>query len=161
MAKIMRESGHRGFQVPNGHITGPTEAPPLKFVYLTIERVRQVDNPDGRTDGDFYAHVMMDGKWFAESTHREDAADVSPMWDFGLAYSANNSRSIPIRIEIWDHDAPGRDDQCDVNPVSGKRHLDLTYDPRSGMITGDDTGRRNRTIIARGSGDSNRVAVLL
>lgn len=159
LVKVMGESGHPGFVVPRVYIPGPTNAPTLRFVYLTIQRVRQIDSPGGDRSGDFYARVTMDGVRFSRSTYRANDADVSPNWCFGLAYSSNQARSIPIGIEILDVVSNASDRQCDVNPRSNKRQLSLTYNPTTGEITGDAAGSRDRAISMTGAGDADRVAI--
>lgn len=161
LAKVMRESGHSAFQVPRVHIPGPTAAPPPHFTYLTIQRVRQVNNPDGFGAGsaDIYARVSMDGARFAKSKHRDDRADKSPNWFYGLAYSSNGLRSIPVRIELWDHDSTSDDDKLDINPSGGKRELKLLYNPVTGRISGDAVGLRGQPIHVRGAGDSNKAEI--
>lgn len=162
LVKVMREAGHYGFQVPQRHVPGPTTAPTLRFVYLTIRAVTQIDDPDpGPTQGtgDFYARVTMDGARFAKSKHRDNRTSVRPNWIFGLGFSSDVDRRIPIRIQIYDHDALSRDDLCDLSPVDGKKRLDLTYDTATGQVTGDVSGTRDTPITVRGSGVSNRVEV--
>ncbi len=159
LAKVMREAGHTRFRVPPGHVPGPASAPTLRFVYLTIQRVSQINNPDGLFAGqaDYYARVCMDGLWFAKSRHQENRRTITPNWLFGFAFSNNRDRSIRIRIELWDHDSTSADDLCDINPRRRKRHLDLTYNTATGRIGGDVSGTRNSNITVRGSGDSNRA----
>jgi hypothetical protein len=157
----MHEAGHDAFVVPGGHIDGPRSAPRLRFVYLTIQRVRQIGNPDGTFGGtaDYYSKVQMDGKWFTKSKHREDRADVTPNWIYGLTFSSASHRTIPIRIELWDHDTLSSDDRCDINPRSGKKRVDLTYNTATGAIGGDVSGTRDAAITMTGSGDSDRAAL--
>jgi hypothetical protein len=161
LRKVMHQAGKTRFRVPAGHIAGPTGAPTLRFVYLTILRVQQIDRPDGfmAGQGDYYAKVRMDGLWFAKSKHRDNRRLVTPNWLFGFAFSNNRHRTISIRIELWDHDSTSGDDRCDINPRRRKKVLDLTYNTSTGRIRGDVTGRRNTIITARGSGDSNRAEI--
>lgn len=160
LVKVMDDAGHRGFQVPQRHVPGPANAPTLRFVYLTITNVRQLSDPDPgwlQGPGDYYARVKMAGAGFAKSTHRDNDANVSPNWLFGLAFSSDTDRTIPIRLEIWDHDTLSGDDRCDLSPVNGKTHIDLAYDTATGKITGDVTGTRDTPITIAGSGDADRV----
>lgn len=161
LRKVMHEAGKTKFQVPAGHISGPTSAPTLRFVYLTIRRVEQIDNPEGwgAGDADYYAKVRVDGLWFAKSTHRHDAKIVTPNWLFGFAFSSNSHRVIPIRVELWDHDTTSGDDLCDISPRKGKKVLDLNYNTSTGRVTGDVTGTRDTVITARGAGDSDRAEI--
>lgn len=160
LRQVMQAAGHAGFQVPSTHITGPAAAPTLRFVYLTIQRVRQIDDPDPGLfagDGDYYAKVRMSGSWFEKSEHKDNRANPAPDWVFGLAFSSDSHRTIPIRLQIWDHDVVF-DDQCDVSPVAGKKSLDIKYNTATGQITGDATGTRDTPITVRGAGD-DRVEV--
>jgi hypothetical protein len=160
LVKVMDDAGNHGFQVPSRHVLGPATAPTLRFVYLTIENVRQIDDPDPgwfQGPGDYYAKVRMSGAGFAKSKHRDNRSNVSPDWLFGLAFSSDADRRIPIRLQIWDHDFWSSDDLCDMSPVAGKKHLDLVYDTATGGISGDVNGQRDVPITVSGSGDSDRV----
>lgn len=161
LKKVMDEAGIPGFQVPAIHIPGPTAAPPLRFVYVTIHGVQQIDNPDGwfGGDADYYAKVTIDRAAFEKSTHVDDLPIVFLGWRFGLGYSSNAPRSIPIRIELWDHDVTSADDQCDINPRSGAQSLNLWYNSVTGRITGDATGASGAWIYVRGEGDSDRAGM--
>lgn len=157
---VMNDAGYTGFKVPSKKITGPTTAPTLRFVYLTIRRVKQVDDPDPgwfQGPGDYYAKVRMSGAWFARSKHQDNRADVSPNWLFGFAFSSASHRIIPIRIEIWDHDWLSSDDRCDVSPVRGKRSLDIQYNTATNKLTGDVSGSSDTPITVQGAGESERV----
>lgn len=164
LRKVMTEAGYPGFQVPSIHIRGPRAAPTLRFVYLTIHRVRQITDPDPgffQGEGDFYARVRMSGVGFSRSKHEDNRFDVSPDWFFGFAFSSHRHRTIPIRIEIWDDDSLSGDDKCDVSPVQGKKELDIRYDTATGQFTGDVTGTRDtpRSVFGEGGGEENRVAM--
>jgi hypothetical protein len=159
LAKVMNESGHRGFIVPCSHIDGPANAPALRFVYVTINRVRQIDPPGGDASGDFYARVSFDKVRMSRSKFKANDTDVSPNWLFGFAYSSDQARSIPISIEIWDAVGGGSDQVCDASPRANKRELALTFNPVTGAISGDAEGSQNRVISMKGKGDANRVAI--
>lgn len=159
---VMHDHGLTGFAVPPKKFAGPAKAPTLRFVYLTIRRVKQIDDPDPgwlRGPGDFYAKVRMSGSWFARSKHQDNRADISPDWLFGLAFSSGRHRTIPIRIEIWDHDWLSADDRCDVSPVHGKSSLDIQYNTATKEITGDVSGSSDVPITVQGAGDSDRVSL--
>lgn len=165
LRKVMTEAGYPEFQVPSIHILGPRTAPTLRFIYLTIQRVRQITDPDPfffQGSGDYYARVRMGGVWFARSKHEDNRVDVSPDWLFGFGFASDRQRRVPIRIEIWDSDTPlSDDDKCDVSPVPGKRELDIEYDTATGEFTGDVTGIRDtpRSVFGEGGGEDNRVAM--
>jgi hypothetical protein len=161
LRKVMHSAGKTGFQVPMGHIEGPINAPLLRLVYLTIQRVEQIDNPDGfgGGDADYYSKVRMDGLWFSKSKRQDNRKVVSPNWFFGFAFSSAGNRTIPIRLELWDHDSTSADDLCDINPRKGKKGLDLLYNTATGAVTGDVTGSRDTPITVQGSGDSDRARI--
>lgn len=161
LRKVMRAAGHTRFRVPGGHVPGPASAPALKFIYLTIQRVEQIDRPDGFAGGqaDYYAKVRMDGLWFAKSKHQSNRRTINPSWIFGFAYSNSRHLSIRIRIELWDHDSTSSDELCDINSRRRKKFLDITYNTGTGRIAGDLTGNRNTTLVSAGSGDSNRARI--
>jgi hypothetical protein len=162
LREVMSDAGHTGFQVPPIHILGPRTAPKLRFVYLTIQRVRQITDPDPgpfQGPGDYYASVRMGGVGFAESRREDNSVDSSPDWLFGLAFASDRHQRVPIHIEIWDDDPLSDDDLCDISPVSGKRGLDIEYDTATGGFTGDVSGTRDtpRSVFGEGGGEENRV----
>ncbi len=161
MDKVFADSGRPAFQVPSSHITGPTTAPTVRWVYLTITRVQRLSGPDPFGGaGDYYAKVRMDGAWFTKSKHKDNDNDVSPNWLFGLGYSRSTAKSIAVRLEIYDHDWPSADDMCDVAPASGRKYLSFTISP-TGSISGDISGSAGSNIAVSGAGDSDRVRVTL
>lgn len=160
LRRVMEASGHPGFQVPEVHIPGPRSAPHLRFVYLVIQRVRQIDDPDPtiiQGEGDYFAKVRMSRSWFARTGHRDNRPVVTPNWFFGFGFSSDQHATIPIRIEIWDDDEFSSPDMCDTSPVDGKRELDILFSTSTGQITGDASGSAGVPITVRGSGDDNRV----
>lgn len=163
LKKVMDESGHPGFQVPANHIPGPATAPTLRFVYLTIQRVRQIEDPDpGLFQGsaDYYARARIGGQWLARTRTRDDTSQFSPNWLFGFAFSNNSHQTIPIRIELWDEDGVfNGNDLCDISPVAGKKGLEIRYNTATGQITGDVTGMRDSSITVRGTGDSDKAEI--
>ncbi len=162
LVQVMNQANVVGFQVPTRQVPGPTTAPQLRFVYLTIQNVRQIDDPDpGVFQGtaDYYARVRMSGSGFSKSKHEDNVSNPSPGWLFGLGFSNDDDQRIPIRLEIWDHDALSGDDLADLSPVSGRRHLDIVYDTATGQISGDVSGARDIPITVQGAGESDRVEV--
>lgn len=159
LAEVMHSAGHTAFRVPGMHIPGPRVSPTVRFVYVTIQRIRQVDDPDPslfQGAGDYFAKVRMAGAWLAPSTVASDSTDVSPGWFFGLAFSSDLHRTVPIHIEIHDEDDFSGDDFCDVSPVGGKSALDIAVDSGTGRITGDVAGFAGTPITVQGQG-SDRV----
>jgi hypothetical protein len=163
LRKVMLEAGHTEFRAPTARITGPTSAPTLQFVYLTIQRVRQIDDPDPgpfQSAADYYAKVKMGGSWFAPSRTIEDATDTFPNWLFGFAFSSDTRDTIPIQIKLLDFDGIYNEtDVCDISPIRGKKVLDLQYNTATGQITGDITGVRDTSITTAGVGESDRAEI--
>ncbi|MCZ6820348.1 MAG: hypothetical protein O7G31_12780 [Calditrichaeota bacterium] len=92
-----------------------------------------------------------------KSGHRYNVPDWRPNWSFRRAVARNST--VPIRIELWDHDTTSGDDKGDVNPTRGKKRLDLNYSLPTGRIAGDLTGTSTTTLRARGGGDSDRAEI--
>jgi hypothetical protein len=45
----------------------------------------------------------------------------------------------------------------DVNPMNGKKDLDLVYDTQRGRFSGSVSGRAGRTVSTTGKGDSGEA----
>ncbi len=129
-----------------------------KLVTIKIERVRQIDNPDGFLGGnaDYYCKVNIDGTWL-KSTRQKDSPDWRPNWTFIRSVVGN--RNIPIVIELWDRDITGGDDLCDINPNRGLRTLKLFYNTSTGRISGDLSAAKGTRVRARGAGESYRAEI--
>jgi len=124
-------------------------------VTVTIERVEQLECVDETlwwcgSDGDFYAKVVIDGASF-ESSPIDDDADISPNWTFRRTVS---SRSISIRLEIWDSDGGLRfgDDHVDITSGGG-RSLDLTLNLDGCTISGGVSGSCGAPLLSSGTSD--------
>jgi hypothetical protein len=124
-------------------------------VTVTIERVEQLECVDETlwwcgSDGDFYAKVVIDGGNF-ESSPIDDDADISPGWTFRRTVT---SRSIGIRIEIWDSDGFLRfgDDHVDITSGGG-RSLNLTLNLDSCTFSGGVSGSCGATVTTSGTSD--------
>jgi hypothetical protein len=139
-----------------------TSSPPAaRTIYLTIRRIAQNDNLDAdflRADrADFYAQVAIAGVWRTSNTvHGKDV--IWPSWRFSRT---TGSSPVRIHLRIYDNDGglEGRDDRCDVNPLTGARELSFTYNPATGRISGDASGFRGEPIHVKGFGDANRAEV--
>ena len=104
---------------------------------------------------DFYAQITIDG---VENTSAaiESRNDVAPQWTFTRDVSAPTASII---IKLFDKDAAGTDDHCDINPLARKRDIHITYDLIAGRITGDAGGVRQKLIHVVGSGDDKRAEI--
>jgi uncharacterized repeat protein (TIGR01451 family) len=58
--------------------------------------------------------------------------------------------SVPVSIEIWDHDSTSPDDLGDASPVAGRAALEFTYDTLTGALSGDIT---SPAACATGNGE--------
>ena len=102
---------------------------------IVIESVSEVDDDHDDIDGaDYWARVAINGR-VAQNRGDEvvDTEDINPGWAFG--HVVGTTGSVPMWIEIWDHDGEGEDaigfgggdDQSDVVPGGGLR-LDFNLD---------------------------------
>ena len=139
-----------------GASTPPAEA--AWRVTLTILQYQQIDAPDDRLGGEFYPKVEIAGHRFRSPDHREDTMRDAPNWRFTRGVDTDNP--VPIRIGMWDHDWPDADDHLDVSPVDGHRSLQISFDPRTGRISGDVFGFAGQAIPAVGRGESDRVRIV-
>jgi hypothetical protein len=124
------------------------------YVYLVIERIVQINNPDSGKAGDYYPRVYMNGYNYGGST-TDNTVDISPYWI--MKYRTTSTNSFPVTIAIYDRDSHNDDDLCDANPASGTREVYLTYNPQSGYFSGTTSGYRNRTTRITGDGDSRKI----
>ena len=132
-----------------------------RTVTITIVRVKEINNLDKdiprKDQADFFARIWIAGKALRTPTMSKD--DGWPNWRVSAPVGSNL-----VRIKISVHDDDGgleeKDDKVDVNPVIGKKDLDLVYNVKTGRITGDATGRRGRNIWTRGGGSDSDKAQL-
>lgn len=83
--------------------------------------------------------------------------DGMPNWQVRGRVTGSVAR---IRIRIMDDDGglEEKDDHVDVCPAIGKKDLDLTFNLRTGRISGDATGSRGQRIHTRGGGSDTDKA---
>lgn len=138
----------------------PPPVLPSGTVKITITRVRSVDDVDpgpGQGEADFYARIELDDKFRSFGTI-ESENSPQPNWSLSNTVVGETVR---IHITLFDEDTglAAPDDVCDLDPASGRRALDVTYNLRSGRVTGDATGDRGEEITVRGGGDSDRCEI--
>ncbi len=138
----------------------PPPVLPAGTVKVTITRVRSVDDVDpapGQGEADFYARIEIDDKFRSFGTIENQNAP-QPNWSLSNAVVGE---SVKIHITLYDEDTgiTAPDDLCDIDPASGRRGLDVTYNLRTGRVTGDATGNRGEAITVRGGGDSDRCEI--
>jgi hypothetical protein len=133
----------------SGPWTHQHELTPSRYA-LVIERVRQIDNPEGITgkNGDFFVSVRVGHGDWQRSPVRENDADFTPYWTLPDVWG-----DIAIRV-YDDEDGP---EACDVSPVEGRTQLQIWFDGQT--ISGDVDGGVGDLIRVRGSGDDNRVEI--
>ena len=139
---------------------------------IVIESVSEVDDDHDDIDGaDYWARVAINGR-VAQNRGDEvvDTEDINPGWAFG--HVVGTTGSVPMWIEIWDHDGEGEDaigfgggdDQSDVVPGGGLR-LDFNLDiskclhGESGAITGEITGNCGDFLLSTGNNDDEASAL--
>ena len=134
---------------------GPIPVPPFEACVET-------------SDPDFFARAVFPGR--AAMNRGDEIVDdevVDPGWAFG--HTVPLTGSIPIHLEIWDHDGTGedvitlsgKDDQSDIDPTGdgGDLDLDVSVDLAAclarapGAITGEATGACGDTLISTGDDD--------
>ncbi len=139
-------------------LAGTGDAQRVRTVTVKIHRVAQVDNLDkgdmlGSDKADFFCQITIDGKMHQTKQISDD--DATPGWTFRAPMYG---RTASVRIKLIDNDGgmEEKDDFVDINRRKGKKDLHLTYNPRTGRITGDARGRRGRIIRTQGSGDTDQ-----
>ncbi|MEM9540606.1 MAG: S8 family serine peptidase [Cyanobacteria bacterium P01_E01_bin.42] len=150
----------------NSAIVPVTVSPlPTQQVTVTVHRIKEVDNMDlnwlGTDEADFRATIDINGtNWTSPVQNGQD--DASPNWQLSQEVTG---KTVPISIKIEDEDTfnfPFDDVQdyeyVDVNPLSGSKTLNLTYNLLTREITGSSVnGVAGEQIFVRGEGDSSRA----
>ncbi|MBC8065843.1 MAG: hypothetical protein H7Y17_13505, partial [Chlorobia bacterium] len=133
----------------------PVQAP--KRVTVTITRVENVDDGiDLVGPADFFAEVTIGGTVTNTPIKLNDNKH-SPNWSVSKDVDAN---TVSITIRLIDDDSPTTaDDLCDLNPATDKKSLFLTYNLRTGQITGSVAGSKGQEITATGRGDSDKCMI--
>lgn len=136
-------------------------------VSVTVTRMRQIDSLDGFLTGeaDFFSSFSIDGRTFSGRKF-EGQDDLNP----GSAWSFTNgagqaSGLVPFSIRVFEDDrgvAGGGITTVDINPLAGKKDLDLFLNLQTGEIFSTESGSFqrlgfvNQTITLRGAGDNAR-----
>jgi uncharacterized repeat protein (TIGR01451 family) len=119
-------------------------------VTVTITRVTAlVKTPDlgleafGEGTADLYAVVIIGASSFSsKNVHVDDDPDITPNWTFTQDFSPTPA-TVPVIIQIFDHDDTSADDLADADPDSGDRSVGLVVDLQSGTWTGDASGNQH------------------
>jgi hypothetical protein len=126
---------------------------------VRIHKVAQTDNLDGfdalgSDRADFYTVIWVNGKEMGKTDNlSRDEAPTNWRWNLVSA-----DRYVHLKIRLMDDDGglENKDDHVDINPMRGKKDLDLVYDTWTGTYTGDISGRRGMQYHSVGEGDSMR-----
>ena len=139
---------------------------------IVIDTVSEVDDDHDTLDGaDYWSRVMINGRVAQNRGDEvEDTEDISPGWEYGHVVGV--SGTIPMWLEIWDHDGEGEDavgfgggdDQSDITPGGGLRlnfDLDIAkcLNGEAGAITGEVTGNCRDVLSTTGNNDDEASAV--
>ncbi len=129
-----------------------------RYLTIHVSKVSQLDNLDkgdvlSPDRADFKMVVWVDGRQYTTKNFSWD--DGNPRWTIRAPFSGNTA---DIRIRLLDDDGglEEKDDHVDINPISGMKDLNFTYNASNRRIRGDVTGRRNVPITAIGKGDDDR-----
>ncbi len=139
-------------------LTAMAHDPTQPMPKLIITRVEQVDNLDkeflGRDRADFYAVVTVDGVEFKTKVMAKDAG--RPEWIIPLM-PYKRFQNVCVRIMEDDGGLERRDDHVDINPMPGKKDLDLRVDTYYGKVLGDLKAEARKPLMVAGEGDSDRA----
>ena len=111
-------------------------------VTVTITDVFEVSCDEGALvpcPDDYFSNVDIAGQGFQESGHQNnpDPPDIHPNWTFSRTVGGDVC-SVPVVIELWDHDDSSANDKLDVSSVGDE--INLTVDIGSGHWFGDVPG---------------------
>jgi len=127
-------------------------------VRVTIQEVRALTNFDGLDEADWYATVFIDGTEFdnedlPEAEDLEGNDHIFPDWSFQKSVPLS-AGSVSVSIEIRDEDdfLKLSDDLADINPASGKAHLDLTVPFAPCAVGGDVIGPCRQGLVSFSNG---------
>ena len=139
---------------------------PVGVVVVEIFSVKPNTDLEGDDDfvpfydnhADIYGFVTIDGERFDLPQIPE--TDF-PHWEAdgprkGVFEKAVATSPVPISIDIWEGDSgiTFDDDHVDINPASGKHHLDFEFNLCSLTLSGDvNAAAQTRLDISGGSGD--------
>jgi len=119
-------------------------------VTVTITRVAAVvTDPDvgleafGENTADLYAVVFIGGiAQSSKDVHVDDQPVIEPNWVFTQDFPTL-PETVPVVIQIFDHDDTSADDLADADPDLFDRTVDLLVDTGSGTWTGDARGNEH------------------
>ncbi|QBJ25608.1 DUF11 domain-containing protein [Haematobacter massiliensis] len=101
----------------------------------------------GQSWPDFYARVFINGVQTDTPRADDDQQKIQPFWTVTGVVDDSVASTVPIAIQIWDHDSTSGDDIADSSPRYDHNNLDLVLDLATGRWSGDTT-----TSCATGDG---------
>lgn len=126
--------------------------------YLSVQYLHAIDNLDagdalGANRADFFAIVIVNGITYKTEIMSKDKGN--PKWIIPMD---RNKRYSKVHFALMDEDGglEGKDDHVDINRRTGKKDLIFTFDKSTGRVTGDVSGRMNRSISSTGAGDDDK-----
>lgn len=133
----------------------PTEPMP-KLIITRIEQVDDLDpaNITGRNRADFYAVVSVDGMKYKTNVMAADAG--RPEWIIPLK-PYKRFQNVCVQIMEEDSGFEGSDDHVDINPMPGKKNLDIRVDTYYGRVTGDLKAEARKPLMVSGEGDTGKA----
>ena len=144
----------------------PNPAPEsLRFVKLEVHRIENVSADDGLLGGelDWYSEADIGGQPYWSGLideHNNFNFDVKPYGPWTMTkVMPPEKKKIPILFELKELDYDD-DDTVDINPRAGAIELLLAYDPATGLVSGDVTGKPRFTVKG-GGGDGDAAQVEL
>jgi hypothetical protein len=155
-----------------------TETVATPITSVVIDTVEELEDHDyicaivcvETSDADFWARVRINGRTGQNRGNETTGETINPGWPFGR--TVGTTGTIPIGIEIWDHDGGGSDtatfggddDQSDITPGGGLG-LDLNVDlakclsGADGAVTGGVTGKCGVPLTSSGGNDDEASKV--
>jgi hypothetical protein len=133
-------------------------------VSVTITKVNCVDDCDEdglestlESTADFYAKVWINGAETITPRADDDQTEIKPFWVVSQTVP-NGQPTVPVAIQIWDHDSTSGDDLGDTSPLGrGDNNLDIVVDTVTGRWTGDISWPQS--CATGGGGDEPSVQV--
>lgn len=102
----------------------------------------------GESWPDFYAKIFINGVMTQTVRAPDDQKKIEPQgWAATVTVDDSVTPTVPITIQIWDHDSTSGDDLGDASPQADHNNLDLVLNLANGFISGDSS-----TACATGDG---------
>lgn len=118
-----------------------------RVVLVRTTRFEEIRQGGGRIDStgkaDLYSVVQVGDQQYIDRTLRRQRSYDDP-W-LTLHFADANETEIVVLISVWDEDPanPFDEDQCDINPVAGKKDLSFRLRFDDDLLSGDVDGCHN------------------